>query len=158
MEIRPLREDEVETFVDELWIPFQREMTNLNRYSLREGVRGEGASHRRDRLSDDDSITYLAVRDGRLLGFVSAEVQTPPSIFHRVRTCHVSEIFVRANARRKSVGSALLERIDDWGESRDCEFIDLNVHRENSAAKALYEANGYSVHRYNMQKPLSSTK
>lgn len=156
MEIRPLRGDEVETFVDDLWLPFQREMTAFSRYSLRDDVRGDGVAHRRDRLPNDESITYLAVRDGRFLGFVTAEVQTPPPIFRQVRECHVSEIFVREDARRRGVGSAMLSRIEDWGKAHDCEFLDLNVHRENGAAKALYEREGYSVERSNMRKGLGS--
>lgn len=48
----------------------------------------------------------------------------------------------------------LLETTEDWGRAKDCEYLDLYVDRENTAAKTLYEEQGYAVERYTMKKRL----
>jgi len=157
MEIRQLRADEVEQFVDGLWLPAQHETITTTTHALVDEVRADGLAHRQSRLPEDDSITYVAEAD-RFLGFLSAAVQTPPPIFEQVRDCHVSELFVREAARRQGVGTALLAHAEEWADRQDCRKLDLNVHRDNPGAKALYEAAGYEVARYNMTKQVGTSR
>lgn len=42
MEASPLLEDEIELFIDELWLPARREMTAMREYRLAEDVRQQG--------------------------------------------------------------------------------------------------------------------
>lgn len=154
METSPLREDEIEPFVDELWLPARREMATMRKYTIADDIRRKGVTHHRSRLSDDDFITSLARRERQFLGYVTAEVRTPPSFFRPVRECHVTEIFVRKDARRRGIAAELLETIEEWGRAKDCEYLDLYVDRENTAAKTLYEEQGYAVERYTMKRRL----
>ncbi|WP_227379814.1 hypothetical protein [Haladaptatus halobius] len=71
--------------IDDLWLPAQREMAAVSEYTLIDDIRETGLTYRHSRLSDDDSITYLACRDHHFIGYVGAEVQTPPPIFQQVR-------------------------------------------------------------------------
>lgn len=156
MEIRRLREEGIERFIDELWLRARREMAAVREYTLAGDVRGKGLTQQRTRLPDDDFVTYLAHRGGDLLGYVIAEVRTPPPFFRQVRECHINELFVREDARRQGVAGELLDTAEDWGRVRGCEHLDLYVDRENRAAKALYEDKGYAVKRHNMKKRLES--
>lgn len=85
MEVSPFQEDEVTHFIDELWVPAQREMAAVSRHTLADDIRQDGIVHCHSRLSDDESITHLARGENRLLGYVAAEVQTPPPIFQQER-------------------------------------------------------------------------
>lgn len=154
METSSLREDEIEPFVDELWLPARREMTTMREYAIADDIRQKGLTYHRSRLSDDDFITYLARRERQFLGYVTAEVRTPPSFFQPVRECHITEIFVRKDARRRGIAAELLDTAEDWGRAKDCDHLDLYVDRENTAAKTLYEEEGYAVERYTMKKRL----
>lgn len=154
MEVDTLREGDVAAFVDELWLPAQREMAAASEYALAEDVRADGLAHRRSRLADDDAVTYVARGDDGRLGYVAAEVSTPPPIFEPVRECHVEALFVREDARRQGVASALLDAAEAWARNRGCDRMDLSVHRGNRGARRLYEAAGYEVRRHDMQKPL----
>lgn len=158
MEISPLQEDELETFIDELWIKAQHEMATVSEHTLVDDIRSDGLSHRRSRLSDDDSITFLARDGNRLIGFLAAEIQTPPPIFQQVRECHIDELFVSEEARRQGIATKLLERGEEWADRHDRERLDLNVHHENHSAKRLYEKVGYNVKRYNMKKRLTGDR
>ncbi|WP_336365453.1 GNAT family N-acetyltransferase [Halalkalicoccus salilacus] len=154
MEASPLQEDEIELFIDELWLPARHEMTAMREYRLAEDVRQQGLTRQQSRFSDDDFATYL-VRHGReLLGYVTVEVRTPTPFFEQVRECHITELFVREDARRQGVAVELLGTAEEWGRARDCEHLDLYVDEGNRAAKALYEERGYAVKRHNMKKRL----
>lgn len=155
MEVEPLRPGELESFVDELWVPAQREMAALSEYTLAdaEAVRRNGLEHRRARLAEDDRVTYVA-RGEAFLGYASAEVGTPPPIFRQERECHVGELYVREGARRAGVASALLDRVEEWARRRNCVRLGLNVDVENRAARALYEQRGLDVRRHEMKKRL----
>lgn len=158
METSPLQEDELELFIDELWLPARREMTAMREYRLAEDVRQEGLTRQRSRFSDEDFATYLAHRGWHLLGYVIAEVQTPPPFFEQIRECHITELFVREDARRRGVAAELLDTAEDWGRAHGCELLDLHVDEGNRAAKALYEKRGYVVERYNMKRRLADER
>lgn len=158
MEIGVLQEQTVESFIDELWISAQREMAAVSEYTLTDRIRQDGLAHRRSRLSDDESITYLARRGNRHIGYASAEVQTPPPIFQQERECHIKELFVRKADRREGIALGLLDTIEAWGLANDCTRLALNVNMENRPAKALYETAGYHITRYNMKNQLRSNE
>ena len=158
MDIDRLRDDEIESFIDSLWLPAQHEMAAVSEYTLIDNIWKDGLTYYRSRLSDDESITYLARHGDHLVGYVAAEVQTPPPIFQQMRECHINELFVREDARRQGVASELLDTIEDWGRTHNCEQVDLNVDKENRSAKALYETQGYDTRRYNLKKQVEDDK
>lgn len=154
MEITPLCDVDLEAFIDELWLPAQRELAAMTSYTLADDIRADGISYQRKRLSADETMTYVGRQDGRLVGHVSATVQTPPPIYEEIRECHVDEFYIDDSVRRRGAATALLDAIEEWGRARDCERLDLNVDVQNEAARALYERIGYRVERQNLKKSL----
>ncbi|WP_435095271.1 GNAT family N-acetyltransferase [Halarchaeum sp. P4] len=154
MEITPLRDVDFEAFIDELWLPAQRELAAMTSYTLADDVRSDGVSFHCKRRDADGFATYVGRQDGRLVAYVYAEVQTPPPIYEEIRECHVGELYVDDAVRRHGAATALLEAIEEWGRAHDCERLDLNVDVQNEAARVLYERAGYRVERQNMKKPL----
>lgn len=154
MEIAPLERGELDEFVDELWLPAQRDMAAVTPYELADDIRGDGLADRRERLAAEECVTYVGRERGDPVGYVSAAVQTPPPTFAPVRECHVSEVYVVPGMRRKGAATALLETAEEWGRAYDCERMDLNVDAVNDAALGAYERLGYEVARHNMKKPL----
>lgn len=152
MSIEQLRGDEVGTFVDELWVPAQREMAEAKRYTLKDEIRAPGVAFNRSLLDDEDAVTYLARRGGDLVGYVTAEVQTPPPMVEQLRECHIVELFVDEASRRRGVASNLVGEVERWARSRECEYTKLMVSSENLAAIDLYESSGYGVARHSMKK------
>ncbi|WP_255150166.1 GNAT family N-acetyltransferase [Halorarius halobius] len=157
MEIAPLRAAELESFVDELWVPAQREMATTMEYSLADGLREKGLSYKRSQLDKDDAVTYLARREDTPIGYVAADVETPPPIVEQLHQCHISELYVIEDARRQGVAAELLSTVEEWGRDCDCQQLTLQVAAENHAAIELYETAGYSIKRHEMTKPIEST-
>lgn len=68
MDIAELTADSIETFVETLWVPAQREMAELEAYSLQSEIQEAGLEFIRDQVQGSDSVVYAARRDGSILG------------------------------------------------------------------------------------------
>lgn len=156
--VRPLREDaaELERLVEELWLPFAREMADLDDYNelVDEGTAREHAlSYRHEGLADEDSQVWIAEREG-WRGYVRASVSGSPPVFDRGPTLQVGELYVVPEARGEGVADALLDRAVDWGEKRGCERVGLSVNAENDRAQSFYERRGFDTRRLKLDRPL----
>ena len=61
------------------------------------------------------------------------------------RVPFVIGMFVRAAARGRGVGSALIDQAIAEAGERGCARLALDVHAGNTAARALYERHGFQV-------------
>lgn len=155
MKQRPLQRGEIETFIDELWIPAQEEMAAVSEYTLADDIRESGLNYRRTRFSDEEFITFLAWDGEQSLGYATAEIQTPPPIYQQEPECHITELFVRKDARRRNVASELLETVEDWAQTHNCHRLGLQVHQNNSTAISLYKKEGYRITQHDMKKQIA---
>jgi ribosomal protein S18 acetylase RimI-like enzyme len=158
MEITRLQDDEIESFVEELWAPAQREMAAGKRYTLKEEIREPGIVFNRSQVSDDDAATYLAHHENAAVGYVTAEIQTPPPMVEQIRECHIIELFVKEDARRQGVAMELLSQVEQWGETHDSEYSKLMVSTDNHAAIDLYESKDYEISRQSMKKQIQDDR
>jgi ribosomal protein S18 acetylase RimI-like enzyme len=153
MQIRPVEPGEVEALIEELWRPLAERMARLNRYNaLTDDARPQALAYRRERLDEDDSRTLVAVDDGALVGYVSAEVQTTAPIFDRGDDLYVSELFVKEGYRRAGIGSDLVAAIEEWGRDAGCETASVSVNVTNTAGKNLYEDSSFYQTRIRYRK------
>ncbi|WP_423746291.1 GNAT family N-acetyltransferase (plasmid) [Haladaptatus sp. SPP-AMP-3] len=155
MRIRRLRGTELVQFVDELWLPFAREMATMDDFDTLadSGVRVNVLSYVKDRFSDADIATFVAEDDG-LIGYVSVEKRASPPVFARGPRGYIDGLFVRRGRRREGIASALLERAEAWARRLGCEFVSLDVHADNHVAQSLYRRDDYVTKRHRMTKRL----
>lgn len=93
------------------------------------------------RLSNLDSVIFLALDGGRGLGLC----QLYPS-FTSVRMERIwilYDLYVIPEARRQSIGRALMERAAEFGRASGALRLELSTARDNRPAQKLYEALGY---------------
>lgn len=155
MEIRPLRGDDIDRLVDQLWLPFSREMADLDPYNeLATDVREYAIAYRQEQLEDADVATFLAVADETLLGYTVVTYSQSPPVFTRGPSGNVAEVYVARDHRGEGVATALMDRAEAWARDRGCEYVTLSVNEGNEAAQDLYESRGYGVRRYKMDKRL----
>ena len=155
--VRPLREDsEVARLVEELWLPFAREMADLDGYNElvdERTAREHGLRYRHEGLADEDTRIWVAEHEG-WVGYVRASVSAPPPVFDRGPTLQVGELYVIPGARGEGVADELLDRAADWGAERDCERVGLSVNAGNDRARSFYERRGFESRRLKLDRPL----
>ena len=92
---------------------------------------------------DADASTWLAVAevDGEIAGFGALHVQ---NLIERddVGT-HVAALVVGEQFRRRGVGEALMDALEDEARARGSRYLALNTAHRRGDAHAFYEALGY---------------
>lgn len=94
------------------------------------------------RLSVLDSVIFLALADGRGLGFC----QLYPSFgsLSMSRIWILYDLYVAPEARRLGIGRALMERAREFGVASGASRLELSTAKDNWPAQALYESLGYA--------------
>jgi GNAT superfamily N-acetyltransferase len=153
MEIRQATRDDAVAIVEDLWLPFAREMAELDDYNaLAAEAREDAVEHRREELSQADYCVQIAVEGGTFVGFASAEVQASSPVFERGANLGISEVYVRPEWRQQGIASALLDAIEAWGNEQEYETVSLTVNANNHAARAFYEDWGFETKRLKLVK------
>lgn len=67
---------------------------------------------------------------------------------------YIKNIYVAPRLRARGYGRMLLSAADKWFLDRGCHKATLDASVCNSRAVGVYEAAGYHVQRYRMEKPL----
>jgi len=90
------------------------------------------------------AAVFVAERDGRIVGRLSVARDQHPASYH------VADVglMVAAGARRRGIGTALLERAIEWARTSDIRKLELHVFPHNEPAIRLYERFGFEQEGY----------
>ncbi len=94
-----------------------------------------------DRIKRDESVIFVAVADGAIVGFT----QLYP-LFSSVslkRLWLLNDLFVAPEARKSGAGHALLERAERWAQETGAKGLTLTTAMTNQTAQQLYESVGW---------------
>jgi GNAT superfamily N-acetyltransferase len=87
------------------------------------------------------AVTYVADRDGQVLGVVTGHVY--PSIHATSIAAWLTTLVVSDQDRATGVGRALTEAIEKWARERGAERLSVTSGNQRHAAHAFYEHLGY---------------
>lgn len=96
-----------------------------------------------DRLGLQDSVIFLAERDGAGLGFVQLYPVFSSAGTRPGRLWLLNDLFVAPAGRRLGVGRALMERATAHARATGATGLFLQTARDNHEAQALYRSLGY---------------
>ncbi|MBL8980126.1 MAG: GNAT family N-acetyltransferase [Gemmatimonadetes bacterium] len=96
-----------------------------------------------DRLGLQDSVIFLAERDGAGLGFVQLYPVFSSAGTRPGRLWLLNDLFVAPAGRRLGVGRALMERATAHARATGATGLFLQTARDNHEAQALYLSLGY---------------
>lgn len=166
MQIRRLPGEEaaVRRYLEELWIPYNRELeTIVDGFALADDV-DLVAEELEYRLARHDAETYHAwvavdggddsdspaTTDGKLAGFVTTEVDESSTVFDRPDRLTVCDIYVREQYRGTGLAQELIARARRRARQRGCDDLRLEVDVENERAISFYDSLGFEPTRYTM--------
>ena len=95
-----------------------------------------------DRLKRGESVIFLAVTEGAVVGFT--QLYPSFSSVSMQRLWILNDLFVAPNARKGGVGHALLERAEHWASETGAKGLTLTTQLTNVTAQRLYEACGWT--------------
>jgi GNAT superfamily N-acetyltransferase len=98
-----------------------------------------------ERLGRDESVIYLAERDGRGVGFVQLYPAFSSTAARPRRSWILNDLFVAPEARRSGIAQALLAAARRLAEETDAAGLELLTARTNRAAQQLYQALGWRL-------------
>lgn len=93
-------------------------------------------------MAGGDGEYFLGAADGDEPAGV-CQVRFRWSVWKSAEDCWLEDLFVREEARRSGLGTALVEAALERARERGCQRIELDVNEDNEAALALYEACGF---------------
>jgi GNAT superfamily N-acetyltransferase len=95
-----------------------------------------------ERIKRSESVIFLAVRDGTIVGFT--QLYPSFSSVSMQRLWVLNDLFVAAEGRSSGAGRALLDRAERWAAETGAKGLTLSTQITNLAAQRLYEACGWS--------------
>jgi ribosomal protein S18 acetylase RimI-like enzyme len=99
----------------------------------------------------DEGVALIAEEDGRAVGFVFCVLGS-----HGRRTAHVTDIYVRPEARGRGIGRALLAELVEPARGAGLGHVSLEVLIRNTDARRLYERLGFAPVDTFMVAPLGA--
>ena len=132
MTIRPATADDHD-LLRELWEEFEEELGH-------EPYQRETWEEAWEDLSVtvDEGVALIAEDEGRAIGFVFCVLGDRGR-----HTAHVTDIYVRPEARRRGIGRALLAELIEPARGAGLAHVSLEVLMRNSEARRLYERLGF---------------
>ena len=95
-----------------------------------------------DRFKRGESVLFLAVVDGAIVGFT--QLYPSFSSVSMKRLWVLNDLFVTPDARKSGAGRALLERAERWAAETGAKGLTLSTQITNLTAQRLYEACGWT--------------
>ncbi|HUM26376.1 MAG TPA: GNAT family N-acetyltransferase [Anaerolineales bacterium] len=108
-------------------------------------------------IADENIGLFVAEMKEKLAGFVHVLVRDTPvfSIVIPRRYAIVDGIAVKSEFQKHGIGKMLMDKAQEWAETKDAEFMELNVYEFNRNAISFYEGLGYQSSSRKMRKEIS---
>jgi ribosomal protein S18 acetylase RimI-like enzyme len=161
----PPEEDAVRRYVEELWVPYHRDLSAaVEAHDLDDSVDlvAEETEFRVDLLesgeyrawvavdapAEDPVADDLATVEADLAGFVTTSVDEAPTVFDQPDRLVVGDVYVAEPHRGGGLATALMERAGQRAREAGCGEVALDVDVDNDRALAFYEKLGFDPLRH----------
>ncbi len=153
--VREAREADVDELLN-LWRGFVEFLSPRDpRYEAREGAYEKWRSSFLNRMVDSEHATVLvAEKEGSLVGAVEARVTGGHPVFKVSKHGRLFGHFVIEEERGGGIGGALIERAEEWFESKGIPYYRVSVLSWLPEVKEAYKAAGMDQVEWVMEKEL----
>jgi ribosomal protein S18 acetylase RimI-like enzyme len=151
MEIRQATKNDVDDLA-ELCMGVQEVHIEMYPLLFRRPSHQELTAFFNDRLSGPDYTTYLAIADGKPIGYVFLHIiRMPANIFVNSREAiEIDHIHVLPSYRRQGIGRQLAAKANEVATSLRIDQVQLNVWAQNNRAIAAFKSFGFEPQRHVM--------
>ena len=94
-----------------------------------------------DRLSNNESVIYVAFINQRPVGFT--QLYPKYSSMRAIKNWILNDLYVDEANRKKGIASALIKAAMDFAKANNARFVQLETQINNYTAQSLYESVGF---------------
>ena len=98
-------------------------------------------------LKENNGKCFLAVENDKAIGVIMGIVGTYDKYDYLDYKCpkrgEITELIISKNVRSKGIGQMLMQKMEDYFRSIDCEYIVIDVFAYNELAINFYKKQGY---------------
>ncbi|WP_345627685.1 GNAT family N-acetyltransferase [Rugosimonospora acidiphila] len=102
----------------------------------------EGHRYYRAVLTTHGAACWIAVEDGRTIGYLVARVNGPYPT-RPIKVAELENVFVEPDARDKGVGTGLVLTFARWAASQGARRMSVTAYAANERAIAFYRRHGF---------------
>ena len=103
-------------------------------------------------VNDNKGKCYLAVENNKAVGLIMGCIRPYDEYdyldYKCPKTGEITELIVTNKIRNKGVGQLLINKMEEYFKSLDCEYINIDVFAYNENAIKFYNKNGYHHRMY----------
>lgn len=111
-----------------------------------------------EQINAQEGIFSIAVDGDEIAGFVTATIYhlSPEDLLGTIPTTigRVTNLYVSALNRQKGLGTALLQRAEEYVKSQGCDVMKVEVFAPNEPARNFYKKLGYEPRSIDQIKKL----
>lgn len=112
-------------------------------FHMRSSVDSELRELLRTLQRDPDAVILVYDDDGDLPGMCIVRLDRSPPIMEEVERAEITDLGVRAGARRRGIGSELLESALSWIRESGVARVEVQVAVANREGQAFWRARGF---------------
>lgn len=95
-------------------------------------------------MRDPDAEILVYEFDESLIGLCIVRLDYAPAIMHETVRAQITDLGVSERARRRGIGTQLVEEALAWVRSAGVERVEVQVAAENPASQAFWRARGFA--------------
>ncbi|MBQ9279572.1 MAG: GNAT family N-acetyltransferase [Clostridia bacterium] len=109
-------------------------------------------------VNENHGKCFLAVEEDKAIGLIMGIIPTYGEYDYLDYKCPkrgvITELVVTKSARGKGIGKLLIEKIEDYFKSNDCEYVLVDVFAYNQNAIKFYDSLDFHTRMYTSIKKL----
>ena len=100
-----------------------------------------------EEVNENNGKCYIAVEDNKAIGVIMGTIIKYDEYDHLDYTCpktgEITELIVSKKTRSKGIGQQLMQKMEDYFKSQNCEYVHIDVFAYNETAIKFYRKQGY---------------
>lgn len=98
-------------------------------------------------LSRKDTLTLVADDGGKVVGYLIAQKQRRPPIYHHTQVAYLSDSFVAVSHRGQGILRQFMAEMHKWCKSEGITAVDVQIFEGNKDAQEVYQHLGFTPYR-----------
>ncbi|WP_413512901.1 N-acetyltransferase family protein [Myroides odoratus] len=144
--------------IEELQLLYQKQFLDLQRYqpySFKADL--PAFSFLKETIEADTCDFILAIDQNKIIGMTALFIENtlPYECFVSHRYLNFADIYIEENYRNQGIGKQLIQAVKTWAKTKQVDYIELLVLKQNTKALQLYLEQEFEVVHTTMRYKLT---